>query len=109
MPDQTQARTDPQLVRFCNEDLLLPARLDADRVEQQLADGFILGCVLAAVAPAVGLRLPEGFVRSLSRDDETTVGRLQRGHRSNSDHAQRSAHATVIMTRVCAEKRGRTF
>ena len=70
-------RTDPQLVRFCNEDLLLPERLEADRVEAQMADGFLLGCVVAAIAPSVGLRLPEGFVEQLSRHDPTTVGRLQ--------------------------------
>ena len=62
-------RTDPQLVRFCNEDLLLPERLEADRVEAQMADGFLLGCVVAAIAPSVGLRLPVGDARDIDPAD----------------------------------------
>jgi hypothetical protein len=71
-----QRRTDPQLVRFCNEDLLLPEHVDADRVEAQFADGFLIGCVVAAISPICGHKVPKGFVESLSRHDETTVGRL---------------------------------
>lgn len=71
-----QRRTDPQLVRFCNEDLLLPERIDAEKVEAQFADGFLLGCIIAAISPICGHRVPKGFIESLSRHDNTTVGRL---------------------------------
>ena len=71
-----QRRTDPQLVRFCNEDFLLPERIDAEKVEAQFADGFLLGCIIAAISPICGHRVPKGFIESLSRHDDTTVGRL---------------------------------
>jgi len=74
--EPVQRRTDPQLVRFCNEDLLLPERISPDAVESQFADGFLIGCIVAAISPICGHRVPKGFVESLSRHDDTTVGRL---------------------------------
>lgn len=100
-------RHDPQLIRWCNEDLSLPSYIQPDTVEEQFSNGYLYGCIIYNIAPIMNIRLPDNYLKSFIQNDNTTATKV-----SNFDTVRQGLRLLNLsidsnrITAICTEQRG---